>query len=58
LRRVELSVKQRRSLTVAFSGQYEFTGGVVAVHRRGLGAVKKQKSEDLCAFVTETMNSG
>jgi hypothetical protein len=28
LRRVELSVKQRRSLAVAFSGQYEFTGGL------------------------------
>jgi hypothetical protein len=28
LGRVELSDKQRRSLAVAFSGQYEFTGGV------------------------------
>jgi hypothetical protein len=28
LRRIELSVKQRRSLAIAFSGQYEFTGGV------------------------------
>jgi hypothetical protein len=28
LRRVELSFKQRRSLAVAFSGQYEFTGDV------------------------------
>jgi hypothetical protein len=26
--RVDLSDKQRRSLAVAFSGQYEFTGGV------------------------------
>jgi hypothetical protein len=30
LRRVELSVKQRRSLAVAFSSQYEFTGDVLS----------------------------
>jgi hypothetical protein len=39
---LELGVEQRRSLAIAFSGQYKFTGGVlVVVHRRGLGAVKK-----------------
>jgi hypothetical protein len=39
---VELGVEQKRGLAVAFSGQYEFAGDVlVAVHRRGPGAVKK-----------------
>jgi hypothetical protein len=39
---VELGVEQRRGLPVAFSGQYEFAGDVlIAVHRRGLGAVKE-----------------
>jgi hypothetical protein len=39
---LELGVEQRRSLAIAFSDQYKFTGVVfVTVHRRGLGAVKK-----------------
>jgi hypothetical protein len=39
---LELGVKQRRRLAIAFSGQYKFAGGVlVAVHRRGLSAVNK-----------------
>jgi hypothetical protein len=29
-------------------------GVLIAVHRRGLGAVKKQKSEGLCANVRDT----
>ena len=38
---LELGVEQRRSLAIAFSGQYKIVGGVlVAVHRRGLGTVK------------------
>jgi hypothetical protein len=38
----ELGVEQRRSIDIAFSGQNKFVGGVlVAVHHRGLGAVKK-----------------
>jgi hypothetical protein len=40
--RMELGVKQRRSLAIAFSGQCKFAGGVlVAVHRSGPGGVKK-----------------
>jgi hypothetical protein len=31
---------------------------LVAVHRRGLGAVKKQKYRGLSENVSETMNSG
>jgi hypothetical protein len=39
---LELGIEQRRSLALAFSGQYKIAGGVlVAVHHRGLGAVKK-----------------
>jgi hypothetical protein len=39
---LELGIEQRRSLAIAFSGQYKIVGGVlVAVHRHGLGAVKK-----------------
>jgi hypothetical protein len=39
---LELGVKQRRGLVVAFSGQYEFAGDVlVVVHRRGPSAAKK-----------------
>jgi hypothetical protein len=55
---LELGVEQRRSLAIAFSGQYKFAGGVlVIVHRRGLGAVKKYNSEGLTVNVRETMNS-
>jgi hypothetical protein len=40
--RMELGVKQRRSLAIAFSGQCKFAGGVfIAIHHRGPGAVKK-----------------
>jgi hypothetical protein len=39
---LELGAEQRRSLAIAFFGQYKFAGGViVAVHHRGFGAVKK-----------------
>jgi hypothetical protein len=41
LRRVELSVKQRRSLDITYSGQYKLTGArPSAVHRLGPQDVK------------------
>jgi hypothetical protein len=39
---LELGVEQRRILAIALFGQYKFARGVlVAIQRRGLGAVKK-----------------
>jgi hypothetical protein len=53
---VEIGVEQRRGLTVAFFGQYEFAGDVlVAVHRRGPGTAKKYKCMGLTAIVSETL---
>jgi hypothetical protein len=56
---VGFGVSQVRAPAIACSSQYKFAGGMlVAVHRRGLGAVKKQKYKGLSENVSEIMNSG
>jgi hypothetical protein len=41
--------------SVVYSSQYKFVGGMlVAVHRRGLGATKKQKCRGLTVNVRDT----
>jgi hypothetical protein len=51
---VELGVKQRKGLAVAYSGQYELTGArLVAVHRRGPDVVKKKKGKGLGVTVSD-----
>jgi hypothetical protein len=56
---VEFGVDLVRSLVVEHFGRYKFARGVlVAVHRRGLSAVKKQKYRGLCENAREIMNSG
>jgi hypothetical protein len=50
---------QVRAPTSACFGQYKFAGGMlVTVHRRGLGAAKKQKCRGLSENVREIVNSG
>jgi hypothetical protein len=45
---VGFGVSQVRAPAVAYSGQYKFAGGMlIVVHRRGLGAAKKQKCRGL-----------
>ena len=57
--RVGFGVSQVRAPAIACYGQYKFAGGMlVVVHRRGLGAVKKQKYKGLSENVSETVNSG
>jgi hypothetical protein len=53
--RVGFGVNQVRAPAIACSGQYKFAGGMlVAVHRRGLGAAKKQKCRGLTVNVRDT----
>lgn len=57
--RIGFGVSRVRAPAIACSGQYKFAGGVlVAVHHRGLVAVKKQKYRGLSGNVRETVNSG
>ena len=52
---VGFGVRQVRAPAIVCSGQYKFVGGMlVAVHRRGLGAVKKQKCKGLTVNVRDT----
>jgi hypothetical protein len=53
--RVGLGVSRVRSPAIAYSGQFEFAGGMlVVVHRHGLGAAKKQKCRGLTMNVRDT----
>jgi hypothetical protein len=56
---VGIGVDRVRASVVAYPGRYRLAGSVlVDVHRRGLGAVKKQKYRGLSENVNETVNSG
>jgi hypothetical protein len=53
--RVGFGARRVRAPVVAYFGQYKFTGGMlVVVHRRGLGAAKKQKCRGLTVNVRDT----
>jgi hypothetical protein len=53
---VGFGVSQVRAPAVAYSSQYEFAGGMlVAFHRRGLGAAKKQKCRGLSVNERDTV---
>ena len=52
---VGFGVSRVRVPAVAYSDQYKFAGGMlVAVHRRGLGAAKKQNYRGLTVNVRDT----
>jgi hypothetical protein len=52
---VELGVKQRKGLVVAYSGQYKLIRArAVAIHRRGSQVVKNRKRRGLIGNVSET----
>jgi hypothetical protein len=52
---VGFGVSRVRAPTVAYSVQYKFAGGMlVAVHRRGFSAAKKQKCRGLNVNVRDT----
>jgi hypothetical protein len=51
---VGFGVRQFRALAIAYSSQYRFAGGIlITVHRRGLGAAKKQKCSGLTVNVRD-----
>jgi hypothetical protein len=52
---VEFGVSRVRAPAIACSGQYKFVGGMlVVVHRRGLGAAKKQKCRGITVNIRDT----